>query len=85
VFIVCNVSFIVRVALCAVFCLSVVCYSTCYVKVCVFCLIAVTMPLGKNQVAFQLNNNHNNNNWHDVARMIDALCYKPDGNGFDSR
>jgi hypothetical protein len=50
-FIVSNVSFIVCVASCAVLCLSVVWYF-------VLCLIAVPLPLGKNQFTVQLNNNN---------------------------
>jgi hypothetical protein len=56
-FAVCNVSFIVCVALCAVFRLSVVCYFVQYVYFCVLCLIAVPLSPGKNPFAIQLNNN----------------------------
>jgi hypothetical protein len=62
VFIVCNLSFIVCVALCAVFYLSVVCYIVCYVNNCVLCLIAVPLSPGKISLVSQLNNNNNNNN-----------------------
>jgi hypothetical protein len=60
VFIVCNVSFIVCIALSAVFCLSVVCY---FCEMCIFvlCLTVVPLPPGKNPFAVQLNNNNNNN------------------------
>jgi hypothetical protein len=49
-FIVCSVSFIVRVVLCAVFCLSVVCYfrDVCYLCVVSYCS---TLPPGKNPFA----------------------------------
>jgi hypothetical protein len=50
---VCNVSFIVCVTLCAVFCLSVVCYFVWYVYFCVLCLIVVPLPLSKNPFAVQ--------------------------------
>jgi hypothetical protein len=52
---VCNVSFIVRVALCAVFCLSVVCYFVCYVYL---CLVVVPLLQGKTPFEVQLNNNN---------------------------
>jgi hypothetical protein len=58
--IVCNVSLIVCVALCAVFCLRVVCYL-CDVYFCVLCLFVVTLPPGSKPFAVQLNNNNNNN------------------------
>jgi hypothetical protein len=54
---VCNVSFIICVALCAVFCLSLLYYFVLYVYFCVFCLIVVPLLPGKNLVAVQLNNN----------------------------
>jgi hypothetical protein len=56
---VCNVSFMVCLALCAVFCLSVVCYFVLYVCFCVLCLILVPMPKGKKPFAVQLNNSNN--------------------------
>jgi hypothetical protein len=64
---VCNVSFVVCIALCAVFCLNVVSYFMWYAYFCVFCLIVVLLPPGKNPFAVQLtndddNNNNNNNN-----------------------
>jgi hypothetical protein len=49
-FIVCSVSFIVCVVLCAVFRLSVVYYSVRCV-ICVFCLIVVPLSPGKNPFA----------------------------------
>jgi hypothetical protein len=56
VFIVCNVSFTVCVALCAVFCLSVV---VMFYLICVFlcCLNVVPLPPGKPPFAVQLTNN----------------------------
>jgi hypothetical protein len=51
VFIVCNVSLIVCVALCAVFCLSLICYFLLYVYFCVLCPIVGPIPPGKNQFA----------------------------------
>jgi hypothetical protein len=61
VFIVCNVSFIVCVALlCAVFYLSVMWYFVWYVYFRVLCLIGVPLPPGKTPFAVQLNNNNNN-------------------------
>jgi hypothetical protein len=44
--IVCNVSFIVSVALCALFCFNVVCYSVIYVFF-VLHITVVTLPAGK--------------------------------------
>jgi hypothetical protein len=49
-FIAYNVSFIVGVALCAAFCLSVVCYFVWYVYFCVLCLTVVPLPPGKNTI-----------------------------------
>jgi hypothetical protein len=54
VFIACNVSFIVCVSLCVVFCLSVLCYFVWYVYFCVLCFIVVPLPPGKNQFPVQL-------------------------------
>jgi hypothetical protein len=54
---VCSVSFIVCVVLCAVFCLSVVCYFVMCV-ICVLCLIVVPLPPGKNPSAVKINNNN---------------------------
>jgi uncharacterized protein YqhQ len=59
VFIVCSVSFIVSVVLCAVFCLSVVCYFVLSVLF-VCCLIIVPLPPGKTYLQFKKNNNINN-------------------------
>jgi hypothetical protein len=59
---VCSVSFIAGVALCAVFCLSVVCYFVWYVQFCVVSYCSIQPPLGRNPFAVQLNNNNNNNN-----------------------
>jgi hypothetical protein len=47
VFILCSVSFIACVILCAVFCLSVVCV------ICVLCLIVVALPPGKTHLQFK--------------------------------
>jgi hypothetical protein len=58
-FIVYSVSFIVCVALCAVFYFSVVCYFVWYVYFSVLCLIVVPLPSGKILFADQLNNNNN--------------------------
>jgi hypothetical protein len=55
VFIVCNVSFVVCVALCAVICLSVVCYFVWYVYFGMLCLIVVPLPPGKYPLAAQWN------------------------------
>jgi hypothetical protein len=52
VFIVCSVSFLVGVVLCAGFRLSVVCYF-------VLCLTVVPLPLGKFPFAVKINNNNN--------------------------
>jgi hypothetical protein len=60
VFIVHNVSFIVCVALCPVFCLSVVCYFVRYVYFCVSRLLVVPVPQGKPPFAVHLNNNREN-------------------------
>jgi hypothetical protein len=57
VFGVCNVSFIVCVALCAVFGVSIVCYFVWYVYYCVLCLTVVTLPLGETPFAVHLYNN----------------------------
>jgi hypothetical protein len=45
-----SVSFIVCVVLCAVFCLSVVCY-------CMLCLTVEPLPPGKQPFAVEINNN----------------------------
>jgi hypothetical protein len=50
--IVCNMLFIVHVAFCAVFCLSVACYFVRYVYFCVLCLILVRLPPGKTHLQF---------------------------------
>jgi hypothetical protein len=50
VFILCSVSFIVCVVLCAMFCLSAVLFCVMCV-ICVFCLIVVSLPPGKNPFA----------------------------------
>jgi hypothetical protein len=50
VFILCSVSFIACVVLCAVFCLSVVLFCVMCV-ICVLCLIVVSLPPGKNPFA----------------------------------
>jgi type IV secretory pathway component VirB8 len=52
-------SFIVCVALCAVFCLNVV-FVLCDMCICVLCLIVVPLPPGKNPFVVQINNNNNN-------------------------
>jgi hypothetical protein len=51
-YIMCNVSFTVCVALCAVFCLRVVLLCV----ICVLCLIVVPLPPGRNPFAVHLNN-----------------------------
>jgi hypothetical protein len=52
-FIGCSVSFIVCVVLCAVFCLSVVCYFVwCVLFVC--CLIVVQLPPGRNPFSVKI-------------------------------
>jgi hypothetical protein len=66
-----NVSFIICLALCAVFCLSVMCYFLWYVYFCVLYLIVVPLPPGKIAFVVQLNNNRNNNNF---TLKIEALC-----------
>jgi hypothetical protein len=58
--VVCSVSFIVRVVLCAVFCLSVVCYF-------VWCVIVVPLPPSKNPFAIKINNK---NNWRKSSSGI---------------
>jgi hypothetical protein len=55
------VSFIVCVVLCAVLCLSVVCYFV-WCVTCELCLIVVPLPPGKNPFAVKISNNSNNNN-----------------------
>jgi hypothetical protein len=79
----CDVSFIVSVALCVVFCLNVVCYFVRYVYFCVLCLIVVPLPPCKNPLAVQLNNNNNNNNnkfmkyiWHFGEIFQEKNCNK---------
>jgi hypothetical protein len=62
VFILCSVSFIVCVVLCAVFRLSVVLF-------CVMCLIVVPLPPGQNPFAVKINNNNNNNNKIIIRRI----------------
>jgi hypothetical protein len=47
-----NVSCIVRVALCAVFYLNVVCYLMRYMYFCVLCLIVVPLPPVKTHLQF---------------------------------
>jgi hypothetical protein len=47
-----NVSFIVRLALCAVLCLSAVCFFVWYVYFCVLCLIVVPLPQSKTHFQF---------------------------------
>jgi hypothetical protein len=66
---VCNVSFIVCVALCDMFCLIVVCYFVRYeyVYFCALCFSVVPLPPGKNPFSVQLNNNNNNNNNNNLA------------------
>jgi hypothetical protein len=48
------------------------CDILCDVYFCVFCLIVVTLPLGKTSFAFQLNNN--NNNKTEIAALGDPPC-----------
>jgi hypothetical protein len=62
VFIVCNVSFIVCVALCAVVCLRVMCCFVRYVYLYAVSYCSITVTGEKKQFAVQLNNNSNNNN-----------------------
>jgi hypothetical protein len=57
VFIVCNMSFIVFIALCAVFCLSIVCNFVRYAYFCVLCLIVLPLRPAKIPFAVHLNNN----------------------------
>jgi hypothetical protein len=56
---VCSVPFIVCLVLCAVFCLSVVCY---FVRCVLFvlCLIVLSLPPGKNTFAIKMNTKSNN-------------------------
>jgi hypothetical protein len=58
VYIMCSVSLIVCVVLCAKFYLSAVCYFVCVIYV--LCLIVVPLPPGKNQFAVKINNNNDN-------------------------
>jgi hypothetical protein len=55
--------FIVCVSLCAVFCLSVVCYF-------VLCLILVPLPPGKKPFAVQLSNDNNS----EIYEIMFAWC-----------
>jgi hypothetical protein len=72
---VCNVSFIVCVALCTVFCLSVVCHFVRYVYFSVLRLIVVPQPPGENRFAVQFNNNNNNNNNKLVLNALEkGIC-----------
>jgi hypothetical protein len=64
---VCNVSFIVCVAFCAVFCLSMMC-DMC---ICVLCLIVIPLPNDENLFAVQINNINNNNN--NIVTLNSAL------------
>jgi hypothetical protein len=61
---VCNVSFIVCVALCAVFCLSVVCY------LCDMCIFVCCVLLQYHPFEVQLNSNNNNNNNNEIIIII---------------
>jgi hypothetical protein len=78
VFILCNITFIVCVGLCAVFCLSVVYYFVWYVYFCVLCHIVVPLPPGKTHSQFQLNynnNNDNNNNNNKVSSGVASVIW----------
>jgi hypothetical protein len=57
------VSFSVCVALCAVFCSSVVCYFS-DMCICVLCLIVVPVPPGRKHIRSSINNNNNNKGGH---------------------
>jgi hypothetical protein len=57
-FVMCNMSFIVCVVLCAAFSLSVLCLISCGVHFRVLCLTVVPLPRGKKPyLQFKLNNN----------------------------
>jgi hypothetical protein len=68
----CKTEGIITYSLCAVFCLSVVCYFVWYVYFCVLCLIVVPLPPDKNPFEVHLNNNNNNNN----NNLLTRACYK---------
>jgi hypothetical protein len=82
VFIVCNVSSIVCVALCAVFCLGVVCYFVWYVNFCVLCHVVMRLTPSKNLLPVQLNNN---NKHRLCGQVIRVPGYRSKGPGLDSR
>jgi hypothetical protein len=55
-----HVTFIIFVILCAVFCLSAVCYFVRGVLFSVMCVIVVPLPPDTNPFAVKINNNNNN-------------------------
>jgi hypothetical protein len=74
VFIVCSVPFNACVVLCAVFCLSVMCYFV-WCVICVLCLIVVSLPPAKSPFAVKLSNNNKN-----VLRLRYSICLATVGN-----
>jgi hypothetical protein len=69
VFILCSVSFIVCVVLCAVFRLIVMLFCVMCV-ICLLCLIVLPLPPGKNPFAVKIYNNNNNNNKFNHYKII---------------
>jgi hypothetical protein len=77
VFIVCNVSFIVYVALCVMFCLSMVCYFVWYVYFYVLSHIVVPLPPGKTTFAVQLNsNNVSYSKWSKAGKSFIVIAFQ---------
>jgi hypothetical protein len=78
----CHSLFVWHCVLCF---LSVVCYFVRCVYFCVLCLIAVSLPLGKNPFAVQSVQLNNNKIGARGSVVVKALCYKPEGRGFETR
>jgi hypothetical protein len=78
----CNVSFIVHPASCAVFCLSIVCYLVWYVYSCTLYLTVVPLPPGKTPFAVKLNNNNINISFgRHRGLVVRVLGYRSRGPG----